>query len=135
MNTEPTKLPMRKLIDFMESRAQDPVPTNGKNFFQELLSIAEELEVEELTLLGDAHYDGMDQMRSLIDQQNLIENTNGYIKEKFDKELPDDSGSIENLVEFGNGTKMIISGVYPPIHDGNALFERATKLFNVKTKP
>ena len=109
----PTKLPIRKLIDFMESRAKDPVPTNGKNFFSELLSLAEELEVEELALIGDAHYDGMSKMKELIEEQNLLENTDSYVKEKFDKEFPEESDDFDFVLD-------------DPIKIHNYLFPKAT---------
>jgi hypothetical protein len=88
MKNEPLKLPMRKLIDFMESRAQDPVSTTGKNFFEELLDLAAELEVEELAMIGDAHYDGMAQMKEIMEQQELLPKTDEYIMDKYSKMLP-----------------------------------------------
>lgn len=132
MNTEVEKLPMRKILDFLEmGRTTTPsTEVDPADFYNELEKLAQELEVEELALLGDAHYDGMCEMRELLQEQNLLENTNVYIKGKFNKELPDVDDSIENLVEFGNGTKIIISGVYPPIRDGNALFNRMCELSN-----
>lgn len=110
MNTEAEKLPMRKILDFLEmgrttiaTSKEDPA-----NFYNELEKLAQELEVDELALLGDAHYDGMCEMRELLQEQNLLENTNVYIKGKFNKELPDVDEDISIQRNFMAGNAPVI---------------------------
>lgn len=76
MNTEVEKLPMRKILDFLEANKSVSSKEEFNEFMKDSIHMAKELEVEELALLGDAHYDGMCEMRELIQEQNLIENTN-----------------------------------------------------------
>lgn len=124
MKNEPTKLPMRKLIDYLENGKSVSTAEEFKEFLHYSIKIAKEFEIEELALIGDAHCDGMYKMREILEEQDLVNNNNEYIKEKFDKELPDVDNPADNIIEFQNGSKMMISGSLPtPQFIKNALKE------------
>lgn len=86
--TQPVVLPMRKMIrKLVEGSIAGSVSRiDHEKFYDELLVLANDLEKDEIELLGESFYDGLEYAKEKLCQQSALIHTANYVSGKFSAE-------------------------------------------------